>query len=85
MPELPDIVTTINNDFEIAEKDITVTVGSETFSPVIVVKSTLQSTSVAGTTNSVIHYYFAKDVGLIKTETSGTGASVSNLDSYMLF
>ena len=84
-PNLPDVVTNITNDLEIAEKDMTITVGTETFSPVIKVKSTFQSSSVAGSTSAVIYYYYAKDVGLIKYDSVGNPSAETVLNSYTLF
>ena len=85
LPNLPDVVTNITNDFEIVEKDMTITVGTETYSPVIKLKSVLTSSSVAGSTSTEIFQFFAKDVGFIKSETSGSAVSLTVLNNYTLF
>jgi hypothetical protein len=84
VPNIPSVVVSITSSYEILAKDLTLTVGTETFSPVIEIQNTFTSTSIGGTTNSVIISYYAKDIGLIKSDVTGDGSSVQNLTNYIL-
>lgn len=68
---VPDVVSKYDISLEILEKDVSVTTGYGTFSPVIKV-GFVQNVSVVGlpTSNSSVNYiyYFAKDIGVIKVE-----------------
>ena len=93
-PDLPSITNNISNTLEVVEKDISTTVNGTTYNDVIKVKY-LQETFTAAapeqTTNSLIYYYFAKDVGLVKAEgtisdnaDNITSTTLQELDAYTL-
>lgn len=73
IPELPDVALNYDMNFEILERDVSVTIEDETFSPVIKL-GFKQTTSIVGfpSSNATVDYiyYFAKDVGIVKVEGS---------------
>ena len=78
--------------FEILERDASVSVNGETYSPVIKVKQ-FNTYTFPGVPDSTVEtmMYFAKDVGLIKSMTTSfdgddniTAVSETLLASYML-
>lgn len=82
-PDLPSITNNISNSLEIVEKGISVSVNGTTYSDVIKVKLLQETVAPAApdqTTSSLLYYYFAKDVGLVKTE----GSSSDNADNVTL-
>jgi len=83
---LPAMAQTTNYIGKILEKDATVTVDGETYTNVIKVHMN-QQTSLMGTSFAVINteYWYAKDVGVVKTKTfTGTGSYESILTDYIL-
>lgn len=81
MPGVPPMTMTINVTGKIIEKDITLQVGSQTFNNVIHTEFT-QSTM--GTT-TVTHYYFAKNIGLVKIVMAGGGINqTQSISSYVI-
>ncbi len=86
VPGIPAIEMNFTVDGEILDKNATVTVDGETYTDVIKSRY-VQTYSImgipAGSTTTT--YWFAKDIGPVKTETSGSGmTSVSELMSYTL-
>ncbi|MCP4054397.1 MAG: hypothetical protein GY739_15325 [Mesoflavibacter sp.] len=69
LQEIPDTVMNVTINNEILAKDISVEVNGTTYAPVIKVKanSTYQMAGVPNSSSENI-YYFAKDIGIIKSE-----------------
>lgn len=93
-PDLPVTVSDYSLQFEILGKDLTVEVNGVTYTSVIKVMQIL-STEVQGTpgssTESELEIYFAKDIGIIKADTSSfdedsgvSSTTVQELISYSL-
>ncbi len=84
-PAIPAITMNTTNNGFIVEKGISVTVNGETYNNVIKTKL-VQSVTFAGqTTVTTTYYWFAKNVGPIKTTMEGTGAVYNqDLVSYTL-
>jgi hypothetical protein len=85
-PNIPSITYNSTYIGTILEKGITVTVGGESFNNVIKFKIS-QTTNILGqSTVSETTYWYAKDVGPIKSSIASQGQSyVNELSSYMLF
>lgn len=84
---IPAITISTNYSGEILEKNVSATVNGEVYSDVIKVKIT-QIASMAGapSTTAVTEYWFAKNVGIIKSITlSGGTTFTSILVDYTLF
>lgn len=85
-PNIPSITYNSTYTGTILEKGIALTVGGELFNNVIKIKIT-QTTNILGqTTVSETTYWYAKDVGPIKSSIAAQGQLyVNELTSYMLF
>ena len=71
-PEIPDLTFQATYDYEMVERDISRTVEGVEYNNVLHVKSTVSS---QGTPDYVVHYYYAKDIGLVEfvgDSSSGT-------------
>ena len=83
---IPAIAQTTNYTGTILAKDVTETVNGETFNNVIKVKIDQVSTISGATTTGTTEYWFAKNVGPLKSETTfAGGTSTSILVDYTLF
>lgn len=84
---IPPMTQTTNYTGKILEKDATVIVDGETYTNVIKVHMN-QQTSLMGTSFSIVNteYWYAKNVGVVKTKTvTGTASYESILVDYTLF
>jgi len=83
IPNFPGIVTTVNYTGKILERGSTLVVNGKTFNDVIKFSFTQNAsiTGQAGTQNVVTNYWMAKNVGIIKMDSNGTG---SELKSYFI-
>ena len=69
----------------IVEKDISVTVGNETYTEVIKTRYVQKVTSFGQTTETTTYYWFAKDIGPVKISTDASGVTYnSELVSYII-
>lgn len=68
---IPPIVTNVNYSGEILAKNVTEVVNGETFPNVIKLKFVLESSMSGSTSIQELEYWYAKDVGPIKTTGSG--------------
>ncbi|RYD93606.1 MAG: hypothetical protein EOP54_18895 [Sphingobacteriales bacterium] len=78
IPGIPPIEMVVNYTGTIVEKDATITVNGETYTNVIKSKLVQTYTGGAMTTN----YWFAKNTGPVKAESTTTGGVNSTLVSY---
>lgn len=79
---IPSIVTNVNYSGEILEKNVTEVVNGETFPNVIKLKMILESSFSGTTSTQELIYWYAKDVGPIKTTSPGSN---SILIDYILY
>ncbi|OIQ30262.1 MAG: hypothetical protein BM564_02490 [Bacteroidetes bacterium MedPE-SWsnd-G2] len=92
-PEIPEIILDNEISNEIMEVGGTIEVEGVTYDNVITVKSVMNSGSALDPSTQVSsesYYYFAKDVGIVKAETTTlnegvTSTSSNTLNSYELF
>jgi hypothetical protein len=81
VPSFPNMVTTVNYTGKILEKGSVFTINNTTFKDVIKFSFT-QTASISGQTSvTITNYWIAKNVGIIKMETSGY---ISELKSYII-
>lgn len=83
---IPPIVMDIHLESIIQEKGITVDINGTTYEDVIKVKQTMVYGSETINTTNIVYFWFAKNVGPIKSETQNSGGftSSSTLVSYSL-